>query len=128
MSSVDTIRFSTTLNRRWSPDAYIQLTPESFTLDADLENFKILINYLKNPATAQVPWEDGKARVDACLSHLKKYGTFPYPVVLEKKVPHGYWVLDGNHRLAAYFYLRYEVSSGGVAEKQMAWVGFPTLK
>lgn len=47
---------------------------------------------------------DGYKRVADLVAYMMEYGKFPRPVILEK-TPEGYSVLDGSHRITAYFYL-----------------------
>ena len=47
---------------------------------------------------------DGRERFTRCCEYLKEHGTFPHPVILQRRTE-GFWILDGNHRLTAYFHL-----------------------
>ena len=48
--------------------------------------------------------EDGKKRFSSICSYLTETGSFPKPVILER-MDSKYRLIDGCHRLAAYFYL-----------------------
>jgi hypothetical protein len=72
---------------------------------------------------------DGKERFERCLAYLKANGAFPKPPILQTN-SQGYWILDGNHRLTAYFFLYgyFKTNIDGmpdmnVNEMQEFWVG-----
>lgn len=48
---------------------------------------------------------DGRERFLKCCEFSKEHGRFPKPVILEEKMDRKIAILDGNHRLTAYFYL-----------------------
>ena len=71
---------------------------------------------------------DGTQRFRNCCAYLKTHGVYPHPIVLQR-TDAGYFVLDGNHRLAAYFYLygyfvveNDETPDFNVRELQEAWI------
>jgi hypothetical protein len=71
---------------------------------------------------------DGAERFRSCCDYLKKHGVFPWPVVLQN-FGNVYRVLDGTHRLCAFFYLygffkieNEEVPCLEVRELQPFWV------
>lgn len=76
-----------------------------------------------------------KERFFQVIDHLKEYGTLPKPPVLVKR-PSGFDIIDGNHRLAAYYYaygyLDIPGIEGGVllnaAEEQDFWIGQETTQ
>jgi hypothetical protein len=47
---------------------------------------------------------DGFERFSKFCEYLQKHGVFPHPIVLQRRKD-DYWILDGYHRLTAYFYL-----------------------
>ena len=47
---------------------------------------------------------DGAEGFTNCCTFLKQHGVFPWPIILEK-LNTGYRVLDGSHRICAFFYL-----------------------
>jgi hypothetical protein len=51
-----------------------------------------------------VNMSDGRDRFDRCLAYIKDKGVFPKAPVLQRR-KEGFWILDGNHRLTAYFFL-----------------------
>ncbi len=71
---------------------------------------------------------DGPERFNSCCTYMKEHGVFPQPIML-LSTPNGYDVLDGNHRLAAFFYLygyfnieNAEIPCLKVANEQEVWI------
>lgn len=97
------------------------------------EDMKMIIglfqaHVLKQPNLYSASMSDGAERFRKCCDYLKEHGTFPWPVVLQG-IEGVYRVLDGAHRLCAFFYLygyfniqNEETPSLKVAEKQAYWI------
>ena len=101
------------------------LTPKSLGIIIDLFNTHVL----RQHTVYSVMMGDGLGRFNRCVAYLKEYGEFPCPVILEQ-TDNGYRVLDGNHRITAYFYLygyfkieNDETPCMNVADKQFTWIG-----
>ena len=60
--------------------------------------------YLLGAVTPFSVMSDGPDRFRRCCEYLKVHHIFPRPVVL-LETPVGFDVLDGNHRVSAFFYL-----------------------
>jgi hypothetical protein len=116
---------------RWNKEE-MHLTRKHFT-DGDWGPIALRINYLK---TRIDPYMDKEIKdsLEFNLSHLKTHKALIHPVILEENPPGTFRVLDANHRLSAYFYLRGdfgvdrdEDKGFQVPEKLWAWVGRPQI-
>lgn len=83
--------------------------------------------------TAFSMMSDSRERLQNCTDYLKEHGNFPKPVILQD-TPEGYEILDGNHRVTAFFYLSGmfnlrnddpDVPCPMVQSSQTFWVGIP---
>lgn len=97
----------------------IKITPENLT-----PNSLSLIQSLY-----QVHSLKGLERVANSMAYIKEHGKFPRPIVLEE-TSKGYDILDGSHRITAYFYLYgwfvtedKNVPYINVTDTQIIWVG-----
>lgn len=84
--------------------------------------------HLLGEATAISTMSDSYARFRRCCNFLKQHGSFPRPIILGTSRD-GFDVLDGNHRLSAYFYLygyfdveNDETPALNVSEQQEVWI------
>jgi hypothetical protein len=84
---------------------------ETFHLSPDMlspKDQEIIIGMLRahvlNEANFYSMMSDGMDRFESCLQYIKANGVFPKRPILQRH-PEGVWILDGNHRLTAYFYL-----------------------
>ena len=104
----------------------VRLARGNFT-DGDWRAIAPRLNYLQNRNTP-VSKED-KDSLDFLLPYFKEHKSFVHPVILEENPQGTFRVLDANHRLATYFYLRDDFGSEReedkgyqVPEKLTAWV------
>jgi hypothetical protein len=81
----------------------------------------LLQTYVLNQPTMYSTITDGPARFRRCCDFLKEHGTFPRPVVLEN-IGSRLDVLDGHHRLTAFFFLY------GYFKVEHPDVGWPTVQ
>lgn len=84
--------------------------------------------HLLSETTALSMMSDSYARFRSCCDYLKQHGRFPRPIILGASRD-GFDVLDGNHRLTAYFYLygyfeveKEETPALNVSERQEVWI------
>lgn len=83
----------------------LELTPPLF----DAKVMKMIVglfqaHVLNEPNIYSMSMTDGAERFQNCCMYLKNHGTFPWPIVLQR-LGTKYHVLDGAHRLCAFFYL-----------------------
>ena len=107
----------------------LELKPAIF----DSKDMKMIISLfqahvLKQPNIYSISMSDGMERFRKCCEYLKNHGTFPWPIILQN-LGMKYRVLDGAHRLCAFFYLygffnveNEEVPCLLVEARQPAWV------
>jgi hypothetical protein len=88
---------------RWR-DASLALTPEMFSPSCANRISELARTYLLGAETPYSNMSDGPDRFRRCCDYLKVHHIFPRPVVL-LETPVGLDVLDGNHRVSAFFYL-----------------------
>lgn len=112
--------------------AGLELTPHLLTPKA-LQVIVGLVetHYFHRDTVFARTMSDSRERLENCMAYLKEHGTFPRPVILHA-TPQGYEILDGNHRMTAFFYLwgMFNIPNGDpdvpclkVQNAQPFWVG-----
>ena len=107
----------------------IALTPyELVTKDLEMITSLISANVSNVPNIYSTPALKSKERFDGISCYIRKAGTFPKAVALEK-LNDKYGLIDGCHRLASYFYLIGWFKVGGedipclsVSREQEYWI------
>ncbi|MDO8422844.1 MAG: ParB N-terminal domain-containing protein [Parvibaculum sp.] len=112
----------------------IELTPSALTRSAFQTIIGLVQTHYFGQLTPYSGMSDSKERLDRCVDYLKEHGTYPKPVIL-LSTPEGYEILDGNHRVTAFFYLYGYFNTPNcdqavpcleVKQEQPFWAGTPS--
>jgi hypothetical protein len=112
---------------RWTKQS-VKPTPRMLAEPALATIIGLFQTYVLKQTTVYSAIGDGLERFDSCCAYLRERGVFPQPVVLLSS-PDGHTVLDGNHRMTAFFYLYgyFRIDHEGipclkVTAEQEAWI------
>jgi hypothetical protein len=107
----------------------IQLSPELLEPSSRQMIVDLFRTYVLGHTTIYTSMSDGPERFRSCCEFIRSHKKFPRPVVLRQST-NGYHILDGNHRLTAFFYLfgwfnikNDETPDPELSDVQTTWIG-----
>ena len=93
-------------NMQWKKTHIVHPTDESFDAETMFRIKKLLFIHTRPEQTIFTPVENGAHRLLACAKFITIHNKLPLPVVglsSNNKIT----IIDGHHRLSAYFYLKH---------------------